>query len=76
MPESFAGEVRNGVVVFLDGAPPLPEGTKVQIKPVAADDATTPTLADRLRAVVGSAKGLPADLAGQHDHYLHGTPKR
>jgi predicted DNA-binding antitoxin AbrB/MazE fold protein len=20
--------------------------------------------------------GLPADLAAQHDHYLHGTPKR
>jgi hypothetical protein len=24
----------------------------------------------------GKAKGLPSDLAANHDHYLHGLPKR
>jgi len=35
-----------------------------------------PTLLDRLRPVVGSVKGLPKDFAAQHDHYIHGAPKR
>ncbi len=30
----------------------------------------------QLRAVAGTAKNLPADLAANHDHYLHGTAKR
>jgi len=25
---------------------------------------------------VGSIDGLPEDFAAEHDHYLHGTPKR
>ena len=24
----------------------------------------------------GKAEGLPPDLAGNHDHYLHGAPKK
>ncbi|MGI8907961.1 MAG: hypothetical protein ACR2IE_15890 [Candidatus Sumerlaeaceae bacterium] len=31
---------------------------------------------ERLQDIAGSAEGLPADLSEQHDHYLHGTPKR
>lgn len=34
------------------------------------------TWADALEEVVGAAKDLPADSAHNHDHYLHGTPKR
>jgi hypothetical protein len=30
----------------------------------------------KLRALAGTAKNLPTDLAANHDHYLHGTPKR
>jgi hypothetical protein len=30
----------------------------------------------KLRSLAGSAKNLPADLAANHDHYLHGTAKR
>ncbi len=75
MAETYLGEVHNGVVVFQGPVPPLPEGTKVTIEPVA--EAERPrTLADRLRTVIGQAKGLPADFAEQHDHYLHGQPKR
>jgi hypothetical protein len=29
-----------------------------------------------LLEIAGSAQGLPADFAQQHDHYIHGTPKR
>jgi hypothetical protein len=34
------------------------------------------TWADALRDVAGSARDLPADLAHNHDHYLHGAPRR
>ena len=30
----------------------------------------------KLRALAGAGRNLPADLAANHDHYLHGTPKR
>ena len=75
MAEIYVGEVQGGVVVFEEGALP-PEGTKVRVEPIGEADEATPTLADRLRSVIGIAKGLPADLAEQHDHYIHGTPKR
>lgn len=31
---------------------------------------------EALLEVAGTAKGLPPDYAHQHDHYLHGTPKK
>jgi hypothetical protein len=31
---------------------------------------------EALLEIAGTAKGLPADYAHQHDHYLHGTPKK
>jgi hypothetical protein len=34
------------------------------------------TLGKRLMKFAGSAKGLPKDMARNHDHYIHGTPKR
>ena len=34
------------------------------------------TLAERFAPFVGCLDDLPEDLAAQHDHYLHGTPKR
>jgi hypothetical protein len=79
MAETYSGEVRNGSVVFDGGVPPLLEGARLRIEVVEAigeGDEATPTLADRLRSVIGAAKGLPADLAEQHDHYIHGTPKQ
>ena len=35
-----------------------------------------PTLWEKLRSIAGTAKGLPEDFAANHDHYLHGLPKR
>jgi hypothetical protein len=76
MSETYTGEVRDGVV-FFEGTPPvLPSGTKVRIELVEPVDDSTPTLAERLRPIIGAAKGLPVDMAEQHDHYIHGTPKR
>jgi hypothetical protein len=75
MARAYLGEVRNGVVVFDGAAPSLPEGTKVEIKPVELDSALK-SLSETLLSVAGKAVGLPPDLAENHDHYLHGTPKR
>ena len=75
MAEFYTGEIRDGVVVFEGEAPPLPAGTRVRVEPIEPTE-STPTLADRLRPVIGSVSGLPDDLAAQHDHYAHGAPKR
>ena len=69
----FEGTVREGVIVLAEEVR-IPEGTRVQVRliPTAADQ---PTLLSLLK-LAGIAKDLPADFAAQHDHYLHGTPKR
>jgi hypothetical protein len=70
------GTIINGVAVPQDGQP-LPEGSSVEItilpaEPVGADSADLSVL---LQGWAGQAKGLPADLADNHDHYLYGLPK-
>lgn len=37
---------------------------------------TIPTLYERLKPIIGKAKDLPSDFAENHDHYIHGVPKR
>lgn len=56
----------------------VPNGTRVEITvPVeSARSEDDLTLYDTLRDIIGKAEGLPADFAAEHDHYLHGTPKR
>ena len=56
----------------------VPDGTRVEITLPAASAATDdgPTLYDALKDIIGKAEGLPADFAAEHDHYIHGTPKR
>jgi hypothetical protein len=77
----LAGVVQNGVIIPENGAA-LPEGARVRIilEPVEgtikqASGAASP-LGEILLKHAGKAQGLPEDLAEQHDHYLHGTPKR
>jgi hypothetical protein len=68
------GHVQNGVVV-LDEAIVLPEGAAVQVALIdheRTDDSAAPTLYEQLAPLVGAAKGLPPDLASNHDLYLHG----
>lgn len=69
---TIAGTIQNGVVVF-DQPPALPEGTRVEVVVPAPEEA--PTLLGLLR-FAGTANDLPPDMAEQHDHYIHGTPRR
>ena len=68
------GTIKNGMIV-LDHPPVLPEGSRVEVvvKPTAQEASP---LGEMLLRHAGKAVGLPEDLAAQHDHYLHGTPKR
>lgn len=74
------GHIEDGHVV-LDTPVVLPDGTKVTVSvqsegDKAKSEVELPSLYERLKSVAGKAKGLPADLALNHDHYLHGQPKR
>lgn len=75
----YTGTVRNGVVV-IEGGPPLAEGTRVRVLPDAPDPETASPNANvgerMLRHAGAAGPGLPADFASNHDHYLHGQPKR
>jgi hypothetical protein len=75
---TLTGTVVNGMVVF-DSGQSLPEGTKVDVavrSAPTASDAAGLTLAERLLRHAGTVPDLPPDFAAQHDHYIHGTPKR
>ena len=76
MSQAYSGEVRGGVVVLDGGSPPLPEGARLRIEVVAGPEAPGRTLLERFGNLVGIAEGLPPDLADEHDHYIHGTPRR
>ena len=73
---TYRGQVKNGMVI-LEGAPMLADGTVVRVE---AESQTSrdggPSIFDRLEELAGTVKGLPSDLARNHDHYLHGHPRR
>ena len=69
----YRGHVENGVVV-LDEAANLPDGVQVRVEPVAP--VPRRTLAERFKDVIGSVTDLPSDMAENHDHYIHGTPRK
>jgi hypothetical protein len=70
---SFQGHIENGVVVF-DEPASLPEGAVVRVELASAP--ARKTLAERFKDIIGTVHDLPADMAENHDHYLHGTPKQ
>ncbi len=78
---TYRGRVTNGVIV-LEGGVRLQEGTDVRVEPIDANrDARggtqeTQSLCDGLLSFSGVVKEGPSDLARNHDHYLHGTPRR
>ena len=72
---NYKGTVRGGVVVLEPGAH-LAEGEQVEVRPLTASDDAGPTLYERLKDVIGTAEGLPTDMAANHDHYIRGAPKR
>jgi hypothetical protein len=69
---TYRGHIENGSVV-LDDAVVLPEGTKLRVEPLAESGRT---LSERFGELIGCVSDLPADMAENHDHYIHGTPKR
>jgi len=72
---AYPGHVKNGVIV-LDEPVRLPEGAAVRVELAGDSEAAKPlpTLAERLKDVIGIVEG-PPDLAASHDHYAHGKPK-
>lgn len=64
----------NGVVV-LENGDSLPEGTRVWVSTVEPAS-TGETLGERLLKFAGTAKAQPSDMAENHDHYIHGRPKK
>lgn len=81
---TLRGKIKKGKV-HLDDPKALPDGTEVEVRPVKKPKLAKPsktkrkkpgTLAERLAPFIGKAKGLPADMSVNLDHYLYGLPKR
>lgn len=73
---TLRGRIKGGAVV-LDEPTTLPDGTPVEVRTVeAAAGPAGQTLYERYKTFIGAAGGLPEDFAEEHDHYIHGTPKR
>lgn len=68
---NLEGTIQNGVVVLDDGLP-LPDGTRVEVI-VCGTSAKPATLRERLLKLAGTVDDLPADMARNHDHYIHGS---
>ena len=70
------GHYRNQAVELSDPID-LPEGTEVELEltPIGIQAAWT-SLSEGLLALAGQAQDLPDDMAQNHDHYLHGKPRR
>jgi hypothetical protein len=75
----YRGRVENGVI-RLDGALLPADGTEVEVRFLAGENAVSevaiPSLYERLKDLVGKAEGLPADASVNLDHYLYGTPRQ
>ena len=72
----------DGKVIVPDEPVDLPKGQRlrVTIEPLGEEDATQSQMPDWVQSALELSKqmpdDLPEDLAEQHDHYIHGTPKR
>jgi hypothetical protein len=70
-------------VVVLDDPTALADGTCVQVQPLQeaaqegpSEEKALLSLSEKLLRLAGTVNGLPADMARNHDHYLHGHPKK
>jgi hypothetical protein len=68
---SITATVENGAIKLPPGVH-LPDGTRVRVETEPPRDSGSLAW---IREFAGSVSG-PADLAAEHDHYAHGTPKR
>ena len=75
---TLRGHIKGGAVV-LDAPAALPDGTPVEVRTVgrpAEEPAASATLGEWLMRYAGAVKGFPSDLARNHDHYIHRTPRK
>jgi hypothetical protein len=68
---SITAIVQNDTIKLPPGVH-LPDGTKVRVEPEPATDGNA---LEWMKEFAGTVEG-PPDLATEHDHYAHGTPKR
>jgi hypothetical protein len=79
---TYQGRVTKTGTVQLDPPAGLPAGTAVTVRPVKPTGKSkkktgkSPSLYSRMKPFIAAAKGLPPDLAENHDHYLYGRPKK
>jgi hypothetical protein len=86
---NFEGTFIDGHIVP-DSPPDIPEGARVRFEVVPVPAPKPEPAAERLRpdgkplnplnkfllSISGTVSDLPSDMARNHDHYIHGTPKR
>jgi len=81
---TYRGKVQHGVIVLQEGIQ-LADGTEVTVAPMDSAQTVDPgtgavslwkELTELGRSGETRATNLPSDLALNHDHYLHGLPKR
>ena len=83
---TYKGTVQNGSIL-VEGGVTLPDGVEVRIELVDGvkvesppRECSEPTIGQKLAALARKFESLqcdlPEDLATNHDHYLHGLPKR
>ncbi len=71
---SVIGVVENGKVVLPPNAP-FAAGARVRVETIEVAGPTS-SLADTLKESIGILTTCRRIWARNHDHYIHGTPKR
>ncbi|MGD0518326.1 MAG: hypothetical protein ABSA26_12395 [Thermoguttaceae bacterium] len=66
----YRGHIQNGLVV-IDDQVSLPDGMAVLVEPLTPEKGKS--LAERFQDVIACVSDLPADMAENHDRYIHGT---
>ena len=72
----------DGKVLVPDEPVDLPQGQRfvVTLEPVSEEDRKKSAMPNWLQKAIKLSEqmpdDLPEDMAEQHDHYIHGTPKR
>lgn len=70
---SYIGTVTESGTIRLSAEAKVPAGTRVRVEPVPEDHRP---IGQKLLALAGVIQDWPSDFAINHDHYLHGGPKR
>jgi len=73
MPRSISAHF-DGHVIIPDEPLQLPAGQRLRVE-IEKVEADKPPFADLLQ-FGADLPDAPSDLASQHDHYVHGTPKQ